>query len=469
MFQLQPLSQMDPRWKSHLLGLDQVSTIGKYGCLLTSMTMVANGFGANETPDTMNDKMVAAHGFIDDLVYPGTMPAVIPQVKFGKRISCNNPPAPMIEIDSALAAGLPVIIKVDYSPVSGIQDHWIVLVDKVGNDYAIQDPWPYPAETRQVLLTSRYGFAGAPDHIILDTIFYTGIAAKPAPPANPIPVPADPLVVYAAADQLAVRTQPQMVDSTLLERVPQGAKFLALEDKAAAQAKVGQVNSWIQVQVDADKVQGLVAAWYVTFTSPEAPAPVPPQPPTDSKTAPLVVYSTTDGLAFRSQPVIADANLLKRVSQGTQFSVLEAADPAKAKIGVQDQWLNVQDVQGGQGYVAAWYVSLTPAPPSLGVTPAPSAPVTPPPAVPPGPLAVRTTDAGLALRSQPVISPDTLVKRLAMDADLVVLEPADGALAKIGVTGQWLNVRDITGAAGYVAAWYVVKSPLPGPTPANNP
>ena len=47
MFTVQPLSQMDPRWKDNKLGLDRTSTIGKYGCLLTSMTMVANGFGFN--------------------------------------------------------------------------------------------------------------------------------------------------------------------------------------------------------------------------------------------------------------------------------------------------------------------------------------------------------------------------------------------------------------------------------------
>ncbi len=457
MFTVQPLSQMDPRWKDNKLGLDRTSTIGKYGCLLTSMTMVANGFGANETPASLNDKMKAVGGFIDDLIIPGAMPSVVPQVRYAKRIQCNNPPAPLGEIDAALAAGLPVIIKVDYSPISGVQDHWIVLVDKQGSDYIIQDPWPYPAETKKVLLTSRFGFAGGPDRVILDTLFFTPAqVVKPKPPANPKAIPANALVVYAAADGLAVRSEIVVADQTLIERVGLGAKLIVLDDPVASQAKIGQVNSWLNVQVDADGVQGYVAAWYVNSGDPAPVNPPPPPPP-----AGLVVYSSVDGLAFRSQPQVGDATLIMRVPQNTSFAVNEPADSANAKIGVNGQWLKVQNVQGTVGYVAAWFVSRDQQPPSLGVTPTPTPP--PPPATPPpGALMVRTTDAGVALRSQAVISPATLIKRLDMGADLVVLETGNPA-AKIGQVNQWLNVRDITGVKGYVAAWYVVKSPLPAP------
>ena len=474
MFQVKPLSQMDPSWKNTLLGLDQTSTIGKYGCLLTSMTMVANGFGANETPASMNDKMKAVSGFIDDLVIPGAMPAAIPQVRFSKRVQCNNPPAPIGEIDAALGAGLPVIVKVDYAPVSGIQDHWIVLLDKQGDDYLIQDPWPYPAETGPVLLTKRYGFAGSPDHIILDTLFYTGSAqpAKPAPPANPKPLPANALVIYAIADGLAVRTQPLVNDQTLIERIGMGSKLIVLEDAAGARAKVGQQNNWLNVQVDGDGQQGMVAAWYVSLNAQEVPqVPVqnpPATPPADpAKPSGLVVYAATDGLAVRTQNVISPATLLKRVPLNTQFVSQETDAQTIAKIGVDGQWLSVQDVGGTHGMVAAWYIALKPQDPTLGVTPVPPTPAVPvaPPAPKPGAaLTVRTTDEGVALRSTAVISPSTLIKRFAIGADLVVLEDPAQASAKIGVVNQWINVRDISGSVGYIAAWYVVKSPLPAGT-----
>ena len=475
MFQLKPFSQMDPAWKNTLLGFDYSSTIGQYGCLLTCLTMVADGFGASETPASLNDKMKSAGGFLGDLVVPGALSSVAPQTQYVKRIQCNNPPAPLGEIDDALNAGLPVIVKVDYSPVAGVQDHWIVLVGKQGSDYLIQDPWPNPPETTPVLLTKRYGFAGSPDHIILDTLFFTSAAlAKPKPPANPKPIPANAMVVQSNVDGLALRSQPLVTPQSLIERVGLGAKLIILEDPVTAKDKVGSLSSWLAVQVDADRLQGFVAAWYVAPLAQDAPPtpPITPTPPTPPPPVPaqpgLVVYAATDGLAFRSQPQLGDATLIRRVPLNTQFSVLDPVDQANARIGVNGQWLNVRDVQGTLGYVAAWYVAKDEQKAPLGPTPLPTPTNPPPPPPPAAGLTLRTTVEGVALRSQAVISPLTVIKRMALGAELVVLEPAAGAQAKIGVLNQWINVRDINGAVGYVAAWYVVKTPLAAPaaTPA---
>lgn len=54
--------QNDSRWKDVKIGTDQHMTIGMVGCLLTSLTMVMNYFGADETPLTLNQKMVASGG-----------------------------------------------------------------------------------------------------------------------------------------------------------------------------------------------------------------------------------------------------------------------------------------------------------------------------------------------------------------------------------------------------------------------
>jgi len=57
---IKQFSQMDPQWKANLLGFDKTSTIGGYGCLLTSLTMCATHYGASDlTPATLNDKMRA--------------------------------------------------------------------------------------------------------------------------------------------------------------------------------------------------------------------------------------------------------------------------------------------------------------------------------------------------------------------------------------------------------------------------
>jgi SH3-like domain-containing protein len=38
---------------------------------------------------------------------------------------------------------------------------------------------------------------------------------------------------------------------------------------------------------------------------------------------------------------------------------------------------------------------------------------------------------------------------------LMSIEPAKDVIAKVGVTNQWLKVKDASGKEGYVAAWYV--------------
>jgi hypothetical protein len=477
MFKVQPLSQMDPRWKEVKLGFDNQLTIGKYGCLLTSMPMVANGFGSNETPESMNNRMKAVNGFSGPLIIPALMPRVAPGLKFVKRIPCNNPPAPMYEIDASLAAGMPVIIKVDYSPEPGIQDHWVVLYGKEGDDYLIQDPWPNPAHTKKMRLTERYGFAGPPSSIIKDTLWYTGVqtqvVAGPPPPARSLPE--DALEVFAAVDGLALRSQPIVADHTLLTRLSQWTKLYAYDPAEVARQKLGQVDVWLEVQVADSGRAGYCAAWYLAL-APQASAPQPeatqPQPavetpPDDqSSTQPLIVFATVDALALRSQPVISANTLLKRVSQNTEFRVLDPAD--KSKIGKQNQWMKVSDIQGTQGYVAAWFVAATRQDQPLGVIEESETPAPVPTASENVKLVVRAIEEGLALRRQPAITPDNLIKRQPLSAEMLVIEDATEAGNKIGVLNEWLNVKDIYGDEGYVAAWYVVKSPTPvylQPTP----
>lgn len=476
MFTVTPLSQTDPRWKGKLLGTDPTSTIGQYGCLLTCMAMVADGFGFQVTPDSLNDLMKSAGGFQGAMIVPGALPTALPGIRYINYQPCANYPAPMDEIDAALAAGKPVIVMVDYSPAAGLQNHWIILLDKQGNDYVIQDPYPYPAETSQVFLMKRYGFAGTPQKIIQAALWYDGnVTQPPAPIPVPKPIPTSGFVVYAAVDGLALRTQPVATDNTLIKRVPINGKFFVTEDVNTAKAKIGQQGQWLNVIDATQGYQGYVAAWYVTTdvnaqppapqpqtpppSTPPPPSPVPQppvQPPSQTPTGAFIVYAITEGLALRSQPIVADNTLISRVPMNSQFLVLEPSAQATSKLGVNNQWLNVKDVEGDTGYVASWLVSQY-RQDALGVVATPTTP--PVPAPPPTKLVVRAAEDNLALRSQPLISDATLVNRYPLISEFLVLEPMSQALPKIGVTNQWLNVCSVDGTVGYVAAWYVVQRP----------
>jgi len=450
---------MDPRWKDKPLGQDTI-TIGKYGCLLTSMAMVADYYGATETPDTLNDKMKAAGGFQGALVIPAVMPAAVPGIRFVNYVPSQNQPAPMAQIDASLAAGKPVIVEVDYSPAAGLQNHWIVLYAKQGDDYLIRDPWPYPPDSQDVLLTKRYGFAGKPEQIIQGAIWLDGAGGgTPQPKVVPQPVKDTGFSVYAAADGLALRTQPFVADDNLIERVPLNTKFYVLEPAEAAQAKIGVENQWLNVQETAQGYEGYVAAWYAS-TQPQATPPEPARP-VETQTAGMHVYAAQDGLALRSQPVINDTTLIKRLPLNAELVSQEPDSQTAQKLGVTGQWLTVRDVEGCQGYTAAWYLSDQRTDEALGVQPQGSQPAPQPVNVTPVGVVVRVIEDGLALRSQPLISDATLIKRLPLNSELQVLEPAAQARSKLGVANQWLNVRDADNTPGYVAAWYVVERPQP--------
>ena len=498
MFRVPPLSQSDPKWKDKKLGVDATSTIGMYGCLLTCMTMVANGFGEELTPALLDDKLVNIGGFLGDLVRPALLPDVASRVHYKNFVRFNDQPAALREIDAALAAGMPVIIEVDNSPAPGMQNHWIILYDKRGDDYLFQDPWPYPPPQKEYLLSKRYAFSGKPKNIIRSALFYTGVAqgkpseTKSTPPKKPILK--EGLFVYSTVDGLAFRTQPVVDDSTLIKRVNIGARFISLEREEQAREKIGVNDQWLNAQDAEEGYEGYVAAWYLatgdanqpptgissggdqqTEAAPESQptppsessaVPTAPSPPQTKKSRHLIVYTAVDGLALRSQPVISPDNLIKREPQNAELQVLEPIRTARQKIGQQNQWLRVGDIGGTTGYVAAWYVLATQEP-ALGTDEKNGAPPEQGADQASSKFILRTTVDALALRSQPVITPATLIKRFPVSSELLALEPPEAVEKKLGVMNQWIKVRDIHGNEGYVAAWYVMKNPKPAPYAQN--
>lgn len=370
------LYQNDPLWKDKPLGFSTDSTLGMFGCLLTSLAMVSNALGADETPDSLNEKMKAAKAFQGPWIRAFMIGSALPNVKFVKNVECyGDVPAPMSEIDGWLASGKPVIVEVDYSPDPDIQNHWIVIYAKQGEDYLIRDPWK-GAKSDQTL-NQKYGFAGSASQLINRVILLDGTpvsgstsasAPPPTPPAKttppPAPAPTPPatgstpsgFVVMSNVDALTLRSSPQIADNNILKRLPANSKLLALEAEATAKAKVGQQNQWIKVR-DIEGKEGYVAAWFVTSASEPAlgarPTPTGGQKADPPKT--LRVRTTADSVTLRSKPMVAADTIIQTMPLNSELLVIETGTPEK-KIGVQNQWLQVKDLQGKEGYVAAWFV-----------------------------------------------------------------------------------------------------------------
>jgi hypothetical protein len=372
---MKQLYQNDPRWKDTLLGHGKSETIGEFGCLLTSMAMVVNHFGGDETVASFNEKMRNGNGFANQWIRPAMISAVHPGVKYEKRVECSNQSAPMDEIDAALEAGSLVVVMLDGSPRPGVQGHWVVLHEKQGDDYLIWDPWH--SEGAPDTLKERYGH-GAPAEIIEDVIWYSGPQVeakdqakrepapkpKPAPPAAPSkptkptgkPAAAadESFIVQPLVDGLKMRRQPEIVSGNIIKELKRSARLTPVEPVSSAQAKLGEHGQWMHVRDD-EGDEGHVAAWYVTPLHDPVLGVRKEGAGDEDTTTKLAVKTTTEDVAFRKQPQISDATLIERVPLRTVFEVVEPGNPAQ-RIGVHGEWLKVKASDGTVGYVAAWYV-----------------------------------------------------------------------------------------------------------------
>jgi hypothetical protein len=459
MFKTQILYQNDEKWKSLKLG-NSNETIGGWGCLLTSVTMILNGIGYNETPETVNEKMKKAGGFQGALFIPSVLPRIWPNCAYRDMQPCEKSPAPIVQIDTAVAAGKPVILQVDWNKQAGIQTHFVLVKEKKGNDYVLYDPYKYGGDgpDKEVLLTTRYKYNGATlEKEISGVLWFDSYSAEPPEPPRMtrVPVPADGFTLYAAEDDLALRAEPS-VGGYLWKRVVLGTELISLEPRATARTKIGVNGQWVQVQ-DPEGDQGYVAGWYVSDTngqpssSPQETTTTPSSKSDSTQNLPpgALAFVPLEELSFRSQPVIDPKTLIRRIPVTETLVCVEPASQAIPKVGVTGQWLRMRDVTNREGYVAAWFVRYASG----------SAPQTNGAAAPAlsngGPLKVKATAEGIALRKQPVVSDATLIKRLPLGTEFTVTEP--NAEGKIGKNDQWLKVKDPGGVEGYVAAWFVAR------------
>lgn len=147
--------QRDPHWRDTKLGYSPSITIGQQGCLITSLTMVLNHYGNNETPATTNAKLQANGGFVSG--QPNMYWKLPPKVWDIDYSVWREPwfgATDLKEIDTWLAKGAWVLVHVDLDlETFAIEQHWVVLTERVGNDYRVLDPW----QGDEVMFSTRFG------------------------------------------------------------------------------------------------------------------------------------------------------------------------------------------------------------------------------------------------------------------------------------------------------------------------
>jgi hypothetical protein len=390
-FNLVYLSQQDPQWKNEPLGFatDPKETIGYVGCALTSVSMLLSGYGFMETPGTLNQKMKDRQGFVGSGIRWDVVSQVHPQVKLQANIRCETTDAPLGQIDAALNAGQPVIVRVDASPNPGLQWHYVLLYGRKGDDYLMLDPWPYkPGSANEDLMMKRYS-QGRPLKQAIQQVLLYGAAGAGGPivtPSSPTTTPVTTGGVYARVMDsvtwgLNIRSsKDSSSQANVLTAVPAGTQLLLLESEEMA--KLGKSGQWIHVRGPGG-IDGFAAAQYLekvlatpvpvpqpapspanevpapSQPTPSTPIPSNPAPSTDLGKLTLVVSEAvgTGGLRLRKTPSLGGA-LLMVLAAGTRLTVLEAAGKAKAKVGQANRWIQVREPGGSKGYVGAAYVKL---------------------------------------------------------------------------------------------------------------
>jgi hypothetical protein len=406
-FNLVRYSQQDPQWKNNIIG-GGPDTIGYVGCAMTCVAMYSSGWGYTETPGTLNKKLIANGGYVDEAIVWGAITRFYPQLKSTGLTICNGD-APISQINSSLASGQPVIVEVDFSPDAGLQTHWVLLYASQGNDYLMLDPWPYPSDTQPVTLMSRFSHGQTLARTIKAVAWYQCSAGSPVPtpvpggstggstpstppsttPSQPPPVSTDLVIQVVPTATAGIKLHLQASQDSLANYAEMpGVPLSVIEAKAGALAKLGQNGQWIHVQ-DPSGHQGYVAAWLVQQSQITIPAPTtppipttPPQPaptpstqptPTPSTPAPtpstppptgepqrlqvVVVNVGSNGLIVRQQPS-PGGTAVNVEKEGAKLTVIEPASTATPKIGVAGQWVAVKATNNQRGYVMAQYIKL---------------------------------------------------------------------------------------------------------------
>ena len=154
------ISQRDPRWNLENL-VNENTTIGTYGCVVTTIAMITSKvYNRYITPVETNTKIKDVNGFTGvnkNLVIWKKLEEAFPKLKLKHSANYTSIAAPINIINTALEANNHILVRVDYNLLTTVVNaHWVLIVDKDGDDYIIHDPWLTSDEQEQRSLLKNY-------------------------------------------------------------------------------------------------------------------------------------------------------------------------------------------------------------------------------------------------------------------------------------------------------------------------
>lgn len=213
--------QGNPLWSGQRLGTVNGTTLGSYGCLVSSLAMVSSALGQLLNPAQVDDLFTNNRGYANgNLVIWNAVPRLLPQLSPLGVDYCESTAAPIAKIKGHLDAGGLALLRVNFNGVAG-KMHWVVADGYNGDNIIKADPW-YGDETdftsRNAAGRPRYGTGDASRDIL--EVHYFGDAFVPsAPIAPPATVPVTKLPDVIPPEIVAVPT-PDLPNGQVTAEVP---------------------------------------------------------------------------------------------------------------------------------------------------------------------------------------------------------------------------------------------------------
>jgi hypothetical protein len=124
--------QTAPRWKEVRLGGSN-EAFSATGCVVCCVSMALAHHGIIIPPDELNARLALKSGFTER----GWLRWRAVEELTGNAITIDTPYPSHQEIDDALKAGNPVIVRV---MIGAAIPHWVLVVGKQGTEYLMNDP-----------------------------------------------------------------------------------------------------------------------------------------------------------------------------------------------------------------------------------------------------------------------------------------------------------------------------------------
>lgn len=135
------MCQRDKDWASIPLGVGGEYTIGSSGCALCCLTMIVNQLYPDETPDSLQAKLLEVGGFWRANLNWAAIEQIYPEFVFKGATNWDKTRADKQEVLDELARG-PVPLWVDFRPGGEHDTHFVVAVgESKHGDILIYDPW----------------------------------------------------------------------------------------------------------------------------------------------------------------------------------------------------------------------------------------------------------------------------------------------------------------------------------------